>query len=467
MAMERRLVMVSNRVPPVGAVIAARDRALQPVSGLVSALRPVIDEMEALWFGWSGRSTTRRGDSAPSVWRAGSTQFATLDLPSGDANLYYTAFSNRALWPVLHSFPDRAVIRRQAYGGYRRVNRRFAQSLLSVLQPGDLVWVHDYHLFLLGQELRDLGWDGKIGFFLHVPFPSADIFTILPWARPLLEGLLAYDLVGLQIRRYARNLIDTLSSEVGGAQIGEYFVHEGRRTRVGVYPVGTEPAALLQNADNARRDRATPRLRRMFPDQRLILGVDRLDYTKGVVERLLIFEHLLARRRTLRGKVGLVQVSAPSRERVPEYIEVKAQVDQIVGRINGRFSEHGWIPINFHYRSYTQEVLAAFYSEADVCLVTPLRDGMNLVAKEYVAARGDNPGVLVLSKFCGAAEAMSGALIVNPHDIEGSADILHRGLVMSSSERRERWETLVREVRSNTSTTWAHSFLADLDAQGP
>ena len=336
-------------------------------------------------------------------------------------------------------------------------------ALYSVLQPGAVVWVHDYYLFLLGQKLRDLGWEGKIGFFLHVPSPSPDTFAILPWARPLLEGILAYDLVGLQTRRYAHNLLDALSSELGGAQIGEYFVYQGRRTRVGVYPVGTDPATFLQKAGNARHDRTTLRLRRMFPDQRLILGVDRLDYTKGVAERLLIFEHLLARRPTLRGKVGLVQVSVPSRERVPEYAEVKANVDQIVGRINGRFSGHGWIPVNFHYRSYSQEVLAGFYNEADVCLVTPLRDGMNLVAKEYVAARGDNPGVLVLSKFCGAAESMSGALIVNPHDIEGTADILHRGLVMSSIERRERWETLVGEVRSNTSTTWARSFLADLD----
>ena len=463
MANGHRLVMVSNRVAPAWAAIAARDPTLQPVSGLVSALTPVLDQTEALWFGWSGKTTARRGDSAPRVWRTGSTQFATVDLPRRDANLYYTVFSNRALWPVLHSFPERTVIQRDAYGAYRRVSRRFAQSLYSVLQPGDVVWVHDYHLFLLGQELRDLGWEGKIGFFLHVPFPSADTFAILPWARPLLEGILAYDLVGLQTRRYAHNLLDALSSELGGAQIGEYFVYQGRRARVGVYPVGTDPATFIQKAGNARHDRTTLRLRRMFPNQRLILGVDRLDYTKGIAERLLIFEHLLARRRTLRGKVGLVQVSVPSRERVPEYAEVKAKVDQIVGRINGRFSGHGWIPVNFHYRSYSQEVLAGFYNEADVCLVTPLRDGMNLVAKEYVAARGDNPGVLVLSKFCGAAESMSGALIVNPHDIEGTADILHRGLVMSSNERRERWETLVQEVRSNTSTTWARSFLADLD----
>ena len=457
-----RLVLVSNRVPPSWVFDTGKDRPILPVGGLVSAVRPIIDQMEALWFGWSGKRTDRKGSPAPSISRVGRGYFALMDLPKRDANLYYSVFSNRALWPLFHNFPDKIIIRRDAYKAYRRVNRRFAEALRPKLRAGDLVWVHDYHLLPMGRELRDLGWKGKIGFFLHVPFPSHDTFTILPWARKLLEDLMAYDLVGLQTRRNARNLLDTLSIELRGVHIGNQFIYQGMNSRVGVYPVGTDPDAFHRWAQRARNDPSVPHLRETFTEQRVILGVDRLDYTKGVPERILAFEHLLARRPTLRGKIGLVQISVPSRERVPEYIQERARVDQIVGRVNGRFSEVGWIPLKFLYRSFSQPELAGFFSEADVCLVTPLQDGLNLVAKEYVASRRDDPGTLVLSKFSGAAEKMVDAIIVNPHDVEGTANAIHRALTMSSRERRRRWNRLVEEVETNTARTWSEAFLADL-----
>jgi trehalose 6-phosphate synthase len=463
----QRIVLVSNRLPPSENLIGEKDVAERPVSGLVSALRPVLGHTESLWseslwFGWSGRSSSGSEDYAVTVSDLGLGQFVALDLPRREASLFYTGFSNRTLWPLLHNFPDRIVVKSDSYTAYRRVNRRFAESLSAYLRPDDTLWVHDFHLIPLGAALRDVGWTGKIGFFLHVPFPSVDTFTILPWARDLLQDLVVYDLVGLQTRSHAHNLMHTLIEELRGAQIGDAFVYGGRRCRIGVYPVGTDPDAFRRVAAVRRGTRAVSGLKRLYHDQKVVLGVDRLDYTKGVPQRLLTFEHLLERRPSLRGKVGLVQISVPSRERVPEYAVEKRRTDEIVGRINGRFSRGQWIPVNFLYRSFTQQELTGFYNEADVCLVTPIRDGMNLVAKEYVASRGTRPGVLVLSKFCGAAETMTDALIVNPHDVKGTADAVHQGITMPDRERARRWTRLVDEVETNTATAWAESFLRDL-----
>ena len=462
MGTAQRIVLVSNRLPPTEDLSGDSDLATRQVSGLVSAIRPVLGQRESLWFGWSG-GTTAAGDGGDvSVSDFGPRRMVALDLPRREASLYYNVFSNRTLWPLLHNYPDRIDVRGEAYSAYRRVNRRFAESLSPHLRPHDTLWVHDFHLFPLAAALRELGWPGKIGFFLHVPFPSVDTFSILPWARELLEDLLVYDLVGLQTRSHARNLMHTLIEEFRGAQIGDAFVYGSKRCRVGVYPVGTDPDTFRRLGAAPRQTKAVAGLRRLFPDQKLVLGVDRLDYTKGVPERLATFERLLQRRPSIRGKISLVQISVPSRERVPEYASEKRRTDEIVGRINGRFSRDQWIPVNFLYRSFSQRELAGFYNEADVCLVTPFRDGMNLVAKEYVASRDDRPGVLVLSKFCGSAETMTDALIVNPYDIKGTADAIHRGIAMGHRERARRWTPLLDEVRTNTAATWADSFLSDL-----
>ena len=459
MGTAQRIVLVSNRLPPTEDLSGDSDLATRQVSGLVSAIRPVLGHRESMWFGWSG-GTTAAGDVSVSDF--GPRRMVALDLPRREAGLYYNVFSNRTLWPLLHNYPDRIDVRSESYSAYRRVNRRFAESLSPHLRSHDTLWVHDFHLFPLAAALRELGWPGKIGFFLHVPFPSVDTFSILPWARELLEDLLVYDLVGLQTRSHARNLMHTLIEELRGAQIGDSFVYGSKRCRVGVYPVGTDPDTFRRLGAAPRQTRAVAGLRRLFPDQKLVLGVDRLDYTKGVPERLATFERLLERRPSIRGKISLVQISVPSRERVPEYASEKRRTDEIVGRINGRFSRDQWIPVNFLYRSFSQRELAGFYNEADVCLVTPFRDGMNLVAKEYVASRDDRPGVLVLSKFCGSAETMTDALIVNPYDIKGTAEAIHRGISMGHRERTRRWTPLLNEVRTNTAAAWADSFLSDL-----
>jgi trehalose 6-phosphate synthase len=385
-----------------------------------------------------------------------------MDLSERDVNLFYTAFANQALWPLLHGFTDRVVIRQDAYRAFRRVNRKFAEGLYPLLREGDLVWVHDYHLITLGAELRRLGWEGKMGFFLHVPFAPVDTFAILPWARQILESMFSYDLIGVQTRRYAQNLTESLREEFPDIVTGGAMTYHGRTSSVSVHPIGIAPGRFEEWAAESVGSQPARLLDRISLGRRLILGVERLDYTKGIPERLLAFENLLERFPSLRRRVSLVQISVPSRSQVPEYVLEKERVDQLVGRINGRFAESDWLPVHHLFRSYTQRELAGFYRRADVCLVTPLRDGMNLVAKEFVASQGDPPGVLVLSRFCGSAETMRDALMVNPYDIEGTAMAIRRALDMSGGERRRRWEGLVSGVRSQTAQAWTEGFIAEL-----
>ncbi len=461
----RRLVVVSNRVPQAPHLVPAGER-LVSTSGLVNALRPALRKHKGVWFGWSGKSNSPGKDVPPTVSKAGPIELVTIDLSRSDLNLYYSAFSNQTLWPLLHSFPERVVIREDAYRAYQRVNRRFAEALMPTLQKGDVVWIQDYHLFLVGQELRKLGWQGKLGFFLHIPFPPSEVFAILPWAKEVLESLTAYDLIGLHTTRYAHNLIDTLVTELGGVASGNRFSNAEGSVSVGAYPIGIDADDFAAWSAEEESQEIGRLLRRMPHRQMVILGVDRLDYTKGVPERLLAFERLLERFPSFRGQVNLVQISAPTRGQVPEYVEVRNRVDQLVGRINGRFAQAGWLPVYYMYRAYSQQELAMLYRRTDVSLVTPLRDGMNLVAKEFVAAQDDDPGVLVLSKFCGAAETMQDAIIVNPYDIEGMATALQQALQMPLEERRTRWEALLQDVRKHTARFWCDSFVADLMGGG-
>lgn len=459
-----RLVVVSNRVPPASAVVPAGGSGSVPVGGLVSAVKPTMEQHGGLWLGWSGRSTQRRGSYEPTISDLGSVQLATLDLAEDESSMYYTGYSNRTLWPLLHSFPGRVVIRHDTYRFYRRINRRFAEALFSILKPGDQVWVHDFHLFHVGFELRQLGWTGSIGFFLHVPFPAEDIFSILPWSKETLEALLHYDLVGVHTDRYLRNLHDTMDSELGGSLDSRGVYHyEGLSSRLGVYSIGIEPSVFQSNRDAGGRSLTEEISLSEDPTHKLIIGVDRLDYTKGIPHRLRAFERMLEHHSHLRGKVTYVQISSPSRTRVPEYVQEKEQVERLVGQINGRFSEANWVPIRYLYRSYPQNELAGFYHDADVGMVTPLRDGMNLVAKEFVAAQGEaNPGMLVLSQFSGAASSLLDAIIVNPYDIDGTAEATYRALRMPLAERRARNKTLMDGVTQDTASTWSASFLRDL-----
>ena len=462
MALNRRLIVVSNRVPPSSS-FETQGKGEAAAGGLVSAVRSAMEQDGGLWFGWSGRSARRRVTTGPTVRIFGRIQLATMDLSDDEVSLFYLGFSNRTLWPLLHSFPMRAVIRHDTYRAYRRINMRFAQALMPFLRDDDLIWVQDFHLFHLGYELRRLGWRGKLGFFLHVPFPPAEIFDIMPWASDTLEALLHYDLVGLHAERYRHNLVDALNFELGGELNGDFYTYGGQTARLGVFPIGIDPDAFRPQEYGHEHTIEDELGLVANPDRRLILGVDRLDYTKGIPHRLRIFERLLERHPNLGGNLIYIQISSPSRTRVPEYVQEKDQVERLVGQINGRFSEAGWVPIRYLYRSYAQSELAGFYHDADVCLVTPLRDGMNLVAKEFVAAQDVNsPGVLVLSRFTGAAYTMKDAVIVNPYDIDGTADAAYRALRMPVGERRRRNRSLLSVVERHSSQNWSDSFCAAL-----
>lgn len=472
MALNRRLIVVSNRVPPSES-FEGQGKGEASAGGLVTAVRAAMEQSGGMWFGWSGRTARRRVALGPIVRVFGRMQHATMDLSGDEVSQFYLGYSNRTLWPLLHSFPSHVDIRRQTYRTYRRVNRRFASSLLPLLSRDDLIWVQDFHLFHLGYELRRMGWRGKIGFFLHVPFPPAEIFNILPWSQDTLQALLEYDLVGLHNERYMHNLVDSLDTELGGESRGDAYYYEGNSTRLGVFPIGIDPDAFRpekarqnsggQDAGSDKRSLVDELSLASTPDLQLILGVDRLDYTKGIPNRLRIFERMLERYPNLRNRLIYIQISSPSRTRVPEYVQEKEQVERLVGQINGRFSEAGRVPIRYLYRSYAQSDLAGFYRDADVCLVTPLRDGMNLVAKEFVAAQGeDSPGVLVLSRFAGAASTMRDAVIVNPYDIDGTAEATYQALRMPIEERRRRNRNLMSVVEKHSSQNWSQTFTAAL-----
>ncbi len=447
MARRCRLVVVSNRLPEAPGRASA--------GGLVTALQPALAASPgSMWVGWSGR-----GVAAPARLRVRRSsrdglQLVGLDLRPADVEAHYDGFCNGALWPLLHSFPGRFSVDRTRWEAYRRVNAAFGRTLASRLRPGDAVWVHDYHLIPLAAELRRRGFGGAIGFFLHVPFCPPDVLELMPWRDELLRGLLAYDLVGFHTPPYVRNYVDAVERRLG--------VDARATQRVAAYPIGIDAERLRGWSRQPRAALRGRNLRAAVLDRRLIIGVDRLDYTKGIPQRLQAFERLLERHPRWRRAASFIQISAPSRTRVPEYVRQRREVEELVGRINGRFGDPDWVPVRYLFKAYAQPELAGYYREADVCLVSPLRDGMNLVAKEFVACQGDTPGVLVLSRFAGAADELEEALLVNPYDQDEVADALDRALSMPLQERQARQEALWRRVATGTAAAWAGRFVEAL-----
>ncbi len=460
---EGRVVLVSNRTPAVFTPSSVVERRNLPVGGLVSCLRPFLEAQGGIWMGWDGNSDSQ-GDTAPTttITEVEGIRLASVSLSKDEVEGFYDVFSNRTLWPIFHSFPDKATFSHDSFRVYRSVNRKYATSLIDLLRPGDQVWVHDFHLFPLGRELRKLGWTGKIGFFLHIPFPPSEIFGILPWARKLLTYLFDYDLVGLQTPKYLHELQESLGDELGAEFIGDAAHYQGRTMKLRSFAVGADVQAFREMAQSQVPTPVSRFLEDSPKDRQFLLGVDRLDYTKGIVQRMQAMEQLLDDHPELRGHVTLVQISAPSRVNIPEYAQERERLDSLVGKINGKFGEVHWMPIHTLHRPYSQQDLAQLYREADACLVTPLRDGMNLVAKEFVASQTSDPGVLVLSRFCGAAESMHDALMVNPYDFQETASAIYRALIMPRPERQRRWKALFEDVSGHTARDWCYSFLAAL-----
>ncbi len=451
-----RLVVVSNRVPLPS---EKGPRAGGLAVALADALTP-----GSLWFGWSGRRTSRP-DPVPAMQTSDGITYATIDLGESDYQRFYAGYSNSVLWPLLHFRLGLLHYRTEEYQGYRSVNRRFAAALAALLRPSDLVWVHDYHLIPLGTELRALGVRNRIGFFLHTPFPPPAIMQALPHADALLASMCAYDVVGFHTETYRTAFVDCVREMLGAAK-----PDASGRLRLGscafapmVDPIGIDAEAFAQMAAQAERGAESQRLRHSLGERRLAIGVDRLDYSKGLLSRLEAFGRLLARFPEHRRRVSFLQVAARSREDVNDYRELGEELNRIVGDTNGRYSEFDWVPLRYMTRPVRRRTLAGFYRLAHMGLVTPLRDGMNLVAKEYVAAQNPaDPGVLILSRFAGAADEMTDALIVNPFDADEIAEAMHRALTMSLEERQERHRALRQRVWHTTARRYCEVFLDHL-----
>ncbi len=455
------LLVVSNRLPSMR---SAKDGRPQSVGGLVSALRPALETRGGLWLGWSGKTIDDAEEPVASLEADFTPGLIGVDLKERWYREYYNGFCNKVLWPLFHCFPGRVRFSRGEWDAYEEAHRAFADVAVAAVDRGGTVWVHDYHLLLLARDMRARGHTGPIGHFLHIPFPPPDLFEMLPWHKEILDAMLAFDLVGFHTPQFLRNFLACVRSLHPARVSDEGIEYQDHRTRAGVFPIGILPSDY-KDADAPEFTEEIEGLLRILGPAQLVLGVDRLDYTKGIPERLLAFGSLLERYPEFRTKVSLVQISVPSRADVPHYAEQRSQVEEIVGRINGQYGQAHWVPVQYFYRSYEPTQLARLYRAAAVGYVTPLRDGMNLVAKEYVAAQNEaNPGVLLLSRFAGAAVELKDALLTNPYYIDGMADDLRRALTMPFDERRARHAKLLAQVEGSTAATWGEAFLAALAA---
>jgi trehalose 6-phosphate synthase len=452
--MAPRLILVSNRVN-------VPDGGPRQAGGLTVAVNAALKQREGVWFGWSGKVSDDDEMPPPTVIERRRRTFITIDLSKTDFQEYYNGFANRVLWPALHYRVDLAEFTSVDLSGYQRVNGHFADALSKFIAPEDVIWVHDYHLLPIAQELRKRGHNNPIGFFLHIPCPPPDVLKALPHHQETVGALSYCDLVGLQTEQDADNLSRYFSGLPGAIQRASgLFEFDRRRVRVRAFPVAIATAVYARAARNSVRSPLVEDLRQSLHGNRLILGVDRLDYSKGIPNRMQALGKFLEKFPAWRGKVTFLQVTPKSRVEVPEYIAMDEEVSTLVGKINGRYGDPGWTPIRYINKSYSRASLAGLYRSADIGLVTPLRDGMNLVAKEYVAAQEtENPGVLILSQFAGAAHELDGAIIVNPYEPEAVAAAIGQALDMPIEERRERHKAMFDHLSTNDIDLWAETFL--------
>jgi trehalose 6-phosphate synthase len=455
-----RLIVISNRVAkprPQGEGGAQ--------GGLAVALSAALREYRGLWFGWSG-DTAETFTGHIDFERSHGVTTATVDLDAQDVEEYYNGYANRTLWPLFHYRVGLTEFDRSFGAGYERVNERFAETVMPLIEPDDLVWVHDYHLIPLGQQLRDRGLGNRIGFFLHIPWPPLALLLSLPYHERLVRSLLAYDVIGFQTEEWLGNFRDYVERQLGGSfdETGKVQVDE-RTVRVATFPIGVDYQEFQEAARSERARAAFERLRRSAEGRSTIIGVDRLDYSKGLEERFYGYRRFLEEHGECRGRVFMLQIAPPSREEVHTYEAIRERLDELSGRINGEFAEVDWVPIRYVNQGYGREDLAGFYRAAQAALITPLRDGMNLVAKEYVAAQDpEDPGVLILSRFAGAALQLQDALLVNPYSKEEVSEAIHRAIGMPLDERKRRWAAMNQNVQNQDVVAWRRAFVAALEA---
>jgi len=452
-----RLVAVSNRV-------AQPTTEMKSAGGLAVGVLSALQEHGGVWFGWNGR-TTRGEPGNPQTEQVGNITYATIDLNENSFDKYYNGFSNTSLWPICHYLLGFFHFDRREYDEYRRVNALFARKLLPLLQPDDVIWVHDYHLIPLASELRRAGVDNPIGFFLHVPFPDIEVLRVLPVYTKLLRCLCAYDVVGFQTPRDLASFNEAVNQEeVGGiTNADRRGSMPGRRVRADVFPIGIDVQDCYELATIKSRSNNTKRMIHHLHNRDLIIGVDRLDYSKGLEERFRAVERLFQNYPENRGRVSYIQIAPKTRAGVRAYDDIRHTLEQATGQINGEFADIDWIPIRYLNRAFDRPTLMEFFHEASVGLVTPVRDGMNLVAKEFVASQNpENPGVLVLSRLAGVAHELTDAVLVNPYDIDGVADGIQKALTMPVGERKERHAGMIAVLKRNDITAWRTRFVAAL-----
>ena len=460
--MTDRLIIVSNRLP-----VTVRSDGGQPVvqmsvGGLATGLRTPHERSGGLWIGWPGdlRGLDPAG-RALVMRRLDELRTVPLELDQREVHVFYERISNGVLWPTFHDRIDRLPLRVEGWETYESVNARYADAVAEHYRPGDHVWVHDYQLLRVPALLRERLPEARIGFFLHIPFPNPEVFFALPTRSWLVEGMMGADLVGFHTRRYQGHFRAALRRLFGLEMDARGYVPwRGRPVRLGVFPIGVDAAGLAEQAASPQVEAEAARLR--TAGQRLIVGIDRLDYSKGIPRRLLALERLLATHPEWREQIRFVQVAVPSRDRVAAYRRFRRELEGLIGRINGRYGTPKWTPIYYMYRGVPTDAVLALCRAADVLLVTPLRDGMNLVAKEFAASRVDEDGVLILSEFAGAADELADALIVNPYDVDGTADAIHRALTMEPDERRRRIRALRAKVAEYDVHRWAAEFMEQL-----
>jgi trehalose 6-phosphate synthase len=449
----RRIVLVSNRVMTLSTAAQA--------GGVSVALADILKTERGLWFGWSGEIADHDAVEQVTVAKAGNngSAIATVPISEDEHRDYYLGYSNSVLWPVFHNRLDLAQFEAGYYRSYVEVNRRFARQLHALLEPDDAIWIHDYHLIPLAGELRKLGVTAPIGFFLHIPAPPSQTFLAIPEHLELARALSAYDLIGVQTQADVANLIAFFEDSVHGRILQDARIRVlDRRLAIASFPVGI-------NLPDFEGGIAVKDLAQAPPDAaKRIVGIDRLDYTKGLPQKFKAYERFLEKHEAYRRRVVLSQIAPPTREDVEAYSDIRHELEHLSGSINGRFGELDWVPIHYIHRTTARKRLRDIYRSAAICMVTPLRDGMNLVAKEYIAAQdADDPGVVILSRFAGAAEQLKQALIVNPYNLEEVADAIKTGLEMSIEERRERHATLYTSIKTYDTFTWRRSFLKALE----
>ena len=451
------LVVVSNRL--------TRGNANEPMTGgLAAALLPIVEQSGAIWVGSSGR--VRDGaqkEPFAEIEALGTGALAMLDLPAAHYGGYYEGFANSALWPALHSRADLIRVSQEDYLSYREVNAFMARALLRFRKSDSIFWIQDYHFLALGAELRDLGVTRPIGFFLHTPWPAREVIEGVPHHCELVEAMLAYDLIGFQTEDDHENFASYLSSTLGLAVEDGVVTSPHGKTRIAVFPIGIDAEKFARQAARAISHPDVSRLRRSLNGEKLAIGVDRLDYSKGLVNRIKAFDQMWTAHPSLARAVSLLQIATPSRGAIEAYSNLQNELARLVSDVNGRHGEVDWTPIRYLNKGFSQTVLAGLYRTAQVGVVTPLHDGMNLVAKEYVAAQNPaDPGVLVLSKFAGAANELDTALLVNPNDIDGMARTIAMALSMPLLERRMRWEAMMAKLQRHSIQQWFTSFVETL-----